>query len=162
MQKKVYIGGLPWELDRIGVLNYVKAIFECNDIQASYELPFITAPALNPNASVRVIDVFVAMDRATGKSRGFGFLTLDFVDDSTTSLFDKIISLLNNRVVIGIRGPRELIVNEADEQRPEGASSRESEESDMDKGSEMDMSAGESAEEVPAEGADEATDDQLF
>jgi RNA recognition motif-containing protein len=116
MQKKIYIGGLPWELDRIGLLNYFKAVMEGNDIAASYQLPFVNAPVENPNATIRVVDVFVANDRETGKSRGFGFITLELEDDA---MFQKVIELINGKVVIGIRGPRDLIVNEAD-QKPEG------------------------------------------
>ncbi len=116
MQKKLYIGGLPWELDRIGLLNYFKAVMEGNDIVASYQLPFVNTPIEHPNATLRVVDVFVANDRETGKSRGFGFITLDLLDDATAEeMFQKVIGLLNNKVVIGIRGPRDLIVNEADQ-----------------------------------------------
>lgn len=114
MQKKIYVGGLPWELDRIGLLNYIKAVFEGADINASYELPFVSEPVTHPNSTLKVVDTFVAMDRETGKSRGFGFVTFEFQDeDEADKLFDKIIELLNGKVVIGIRGPRELIVNEA-------------------------------------------------
>lgn len=120
MQKKLYIGGLPWEIDRIGLLNYFKAILECNEINASYEPPFVTNAVPNPNSSIKVVDVFVATDRETGKSRGFGFITLEFADDAAADdLFAKIIDLMNKRVMIGIRGPRDLIVNEADP-KPEG------------------------------------------
>jgi len=116
MQKKIYIGGLPWELDRIGLLNYFKAVMEGEEIAASYQLPFVNTPVENPNATLKVVDVFVANDRETGKSRGFGFITLDLEDDA---MFQKVIELINGKVVIGIRGPRDLIVNEAD-QKPEG------------------------------------------
>ena len=129
MQKKLYVGGLPWELDRIGLLNYLKAVLESNDIIASYELPFINSPIIHPNASVRVVDVFVANDRETGKSRGFGFITLDLVDEATAdSLFETTIELLNERVVLGIRGPRDLIVNEAEPRTEDGGGRRDAEE----------------------------------
>lgn len=114
MQKKLYLGGLPWELDRIGLLNYFKAILEGTDIAASYELPFVASPLINPNATIRVVDVFVALDRQTNKSRGFGFITLDILGDNAEEMFNKIVDMLNGRVLIGIRGPRELIVKEAD------------------------------------------------
>ncbi len=114
MQKKIYIGGLPWELDRIGLLNYFKAVLEGANIEAGYELPFVSEPVQHPNATLNVVDTFVAMDKESGKSRGFGFITMDFVDDSEAeALFAKIVDLMNERVVIGIRGPRDLIVNEA-------------------------------------------------
>lgn len=112
MQKKLYIGGLPWEIDRIGLLNYFKAVLEGNSIEASYEPPFITTPLSNPNSAIKVVDVFVAMDKQTGKSRGFGFVTVDLPDDS--DLFEKLVEIMNKRVMLGIRGPRELIVNEAE------------------------------------------------
>lgn len=115
MQKKIYIGGLPWEIDRIGLLNYFKAVLEESDITASYELPFVTTPLVNPNSTLRVVDVFVALDKQTNKSRGFGFITIDFVNaEDADQLFDKIVELFNERVMIGIRGPRDLIVKEAD------------------------------------------------
>jgi RNA recognition motif-containing protein len=115
MQKKLYVGGLPWEIDRIGLLNYFKAILECNDIIASYEPNFTTAPISNPNSAITVVDVFVAMDRETGKSRGFGFITLEMgEEEASATLFEKIIELVNKRIMMGIRGPRELIVNEAE------------------------------------------------
>lgn len=136
MQKKIYIGGLPWELDRIGVLNYVKAILEENDISASYELPFVSSPLINPNSAIRVVDVFVALDRQTNKSRGFGFVTLDIVDDNADELFEKVIGMLDKKVLIGIRGPRELIVKEADpkpEDRNDNGNSK-SDDSDDDAG----------------------------
>jgi RNA recognition motif-containing protein len=120
MQKKIYIGGLPWELDRIGLLNYFKAILEGNDMSASYELPFIASPLVNPNATLRVVDVFVALDRQTNKSRGFGFITLDIIAENGEELFNKVVELLNKRVLIGIRGPRELIVKEADPRNENG------------------------------------------
>lgn len=117
MQKKIYVGGLPWEIDRIGLLNYFKMMLEENDIAASYELPFITNPLVNPNSAVRVVDVFVALDKETNKSRGFGFITLEFLDeDGGEDMFNKLIEMMNGRVQIGIRGPRELIVKEADRQ----------------------------------------------
>lgn len=98
-----------------GTTYYFKAILECNDITASYEPNFTTAPISNPNAAIKVVDVFVAMDRETGKSRGFGFVTLEMPEDeSSMSLFTKIIELVNKRIMMGIRGPRELIVNEAE------------------------------------------------
>lgn len=125
MQKKLYIGGLPWELDRIGLLNYFKALLEGNDMAASYELPFVAAPLVNPNATIRVVDVFVALDRQTNKSRGFGFITLDLIGDDAETLFTTIVDMMNTRVLIGIRGPRELIVKEADprnEEMPNGRS----------------------------------------
>lgn len=121
MQKKIYIGGLPWELDRIGLLNYFKAVLEGAGIEASYELPFISTPVEHPNATVKVVDTFVAMDRESGKSRGFGFITMEFTESADSTLFNTIVDLLNNKVVIGIRGPRDLIVNEAtprDEEAP--------------------------------------------
>jgi hypothetical protein len=90
-----------------------------SDIPASYELPFVTSPLVNPNAAIRVVDVFVALDRQTNKSRGFGFITLDIIDENSEELFTKIIELLDKMILIGIRGPRELIVKEADP-RPEG------------------------------------------
>jgi RNA recognition motif-containing protein len=115
MQKKLYVGGLPWEIDRVGLMNYFKAILEGSDITASYEPPFVTNSVVNPNASIRVVDVFVASDRATGKSRGFGFITLELPDDENgQKLFEKSIELMNGKIMIGIRGARELIVNEAD------------------------------------------------
>ena len=116
MQKKSYIGGLPWELDRIGLLNYFKAVMEGNNVEASYALPFVNTPIEHPNATIKVVDVFVANDRETGKSRGFGFITLELVDEATEAeLFQKVIDLLNGKVVTGIRGPRDLIVNEGDQ-----------------------------------------------
>lgn len=122
MQKKIYVGGLPWELDRIGLLNYFKAVMEGADIEASYELPFITAPVQNPNSVMTVVDTFVAMDRESGKSRGFGFITMEFADDGDAdTLFNKVIDLMNGKVVIGIRGPRDLIVNEATPKEEEGS-----------------------------------------
>ncbi len=90
MQKKLYVGGLPWEIDRIGLLNYFKAILECNDITASYEPNFTTAPISNPNSAIKVVDVFVAMDRETGKSRGFGFVTLEMPDDEQHQRMQKM------------------------------------------------------------------------
>lgn len=111
MQRKIYLGGLPWELDRIGVLNYFKAVMEGENIIISYEPHFVTPHQENANAAVKLTDVFVAMDQQTGKSRGFGFITLEFAEDD--SLFDKIVSLLAGKVLIGIRGARELIANEA-------------------------------------------------
>lgn len=113
MQKKLYIGGLPWEIDRIGLLNYFKVILESNEIIASYEPQFMSAPLDNPNAAIKLTDVFVAMDRETGKSRGFGFITLELPEDAG-DLFTKVIDLMNKKVMLGIRGPRELIVNEAE------------------------------------------------
>lgn len=125
MQKKIYIGGLPWELDRIGLLNYFKAVLEENEIIASYELPFIASPLINPNSVVRVVDVFVALDRQTNKSRGFGFITLDIIDsEDVDAFFNRVLELVNVKVLIGIRGPRELIVKEADP-RNENSGSRE-------------------------------------
>lgn len=123
MQKKLYIGGLPWEIDRVGLLNYFKAILECNDIVASYEPAFVSTPADNPNAALRITDVFVAMDKETNKSRGFGFITLELPEDDA-SLLDKSIELMNKRVMIGIRGPRELIVNEAEPKAENGNEGR--------------------------------------
>ncbi|MBL8015257.1 MAG: hypothetical protein JNK26_03665 [Candidatus Doudnabacteria bacterium] len=121
MQKKLYVGGLPWEIDRIGLINYFKAVLECNDINASYEPAFITSPLSNPNSAIRVVDVFVATDRQTGKSRGFGFVTIELPEDeASTALFDKIVELMNKRVMLGIRGPRELIVNEAEPKAEDG------------------------------------------
>lgn len=111
MQKKIYIGGLPWEIDRVGLLNYMKAILECNGIEASYELPFVSNMTPNANSTTRVVDVFVAMDRETNKSRGFGFVTVDVENEE---MFNKVIELLQNRTMIGIRGGRQLIVNEAE------------------------------------------------
>jgi|GEM_PF-6261838 len=125
MQKKLYLGGLPWELDRIGLLNYFKAILEGNNIAASYELPFISTPLINSNATIRVVDVFVALDRQTNKSRGFGFITLDILSDDAETVFANIIEMLNIRVLIGIRGPRELIVKEADPRNPDAPSRRD-------------------------------------
>lgn len=132
MQKKLYVGGLPWEIDRIGLLNYFKAILECNDIIASYEPNFTTAPISNPNSAIKVVDVFVAMDRETGKSRGFGFVTLEMTDDEASmSLFQKIIDLVNKRIMMGIRGPRELIVNEAEPKVENGNSAPREERSEQ-------------------------------
>jgi RNA recognition motif-containing protein len=113
MQKKIYFGGLPWETDRIGLLNYVKAVLEGNNVVASYELPFVSSPLINPNSSLRVTDVFVALDRKTRKSRGFGFVTMEFSEDADAML-NKIIDMMQGKIMIGIRGPRELIVKEAD------------------------------------------------
>lgn len=139
MQKKLYIGGLPWELDRIGLLNYFKALLEGNDMAASYELPFVAAPLVNPNATIRVVDVFVALDRQTNKSRGFGFITLDLIGDDAETLFTTIVDMMNTRVLIGIRGPRELIVKEADprnEEMPNGRSENHGNREEMGNSSE--------------------------
>lgn len=114
MQKKIYLGGLPWELDRVGILNYFKAVMEGASVEVSYEPPFVNPPVVNPNSAIKVVDVFVAMDQQTGKSRGFGFITLDFADDADVdTLFAKIIELMSGKVLVGIRGARELIANEA-------------------------------------------------
>jgi RNA recognition motif-containing protein len=113
MQKKIYIGGLPWELDRIGLLNYFKVMLEGDGVEASYELPFISTPVEHPNATLKVVDAFVAMDRESGKSRGFGFITMEFGEEGGDALFTKIVEKMNGKVMIGIRGPRDLIVNEA-------------------------------------------------
>lgn len=123
MQKKIYVGGLPWEFDRISLLNYFKANLEANNIEASYELPFVTTPLSNPNATVKVTDVFVAKDSQTGKSRGFGFITLELTEsEDVETLYQNIIDMIAGKIVIGIRGPRELIVNNAEprEQDREG------------------------------------------
>lgn len=145
MQKKLYLGGLPWELDRIGLLNYFKAILEGTDMAASYELPFVASPLINPNATIRVVDVFVALDRQTNKSRGFGFITLDLLGDDAEALFVKITDMLNTRILIGIRGPRELIVKEADPRNTDIAP----------RGSDSDMPAAE-GEEQPSEASTDA------
>jgi len=114
MQKRMYVGGLPWEFDRISLVNYLKAILECNDIEASFEPEFINPKLENPNAAIRVTDVFVAINRETKQARGFGFITLEIDAEGAEELFNKVVDLLNGRVVLGIRGPRTLIVNEAD------------------------------------------------
>jgi RNA recognition motif-containing protein len=114
MQRRIYVGGLPWEFDRISLVNYLKAILECNDIEASFEPEFINPKLENPNAAVRVTDVFVAINKETKQARGFGFITLEIDGENAEELFNKIVELLNGRVVLGIRGPRTLIVNEAD------------------------------------------------
>lgn len=124
MQKKIYVGGLPWELDRIGLLNYLKAVLEGAEMTAGYELPFISEVINQPNAAIKVIDIFVANDRNTGKSRGFGFITLELAEETADQLFDKVMGLLREKVVIGIRGPRKLIVNLADPKQGEGAPAR--------------------------------------
>lgn len=126
MRKKIYMGGLPWELDRIGLLNYLKAILEGKDIVASYELPFISTPDAANNSALKVVDVFVASDRETGKSRGFGFITLE-IDEDQSNLFETVIDLLKDKTMIGIRGPRSLIVNEAQESQNDASGSREAE-----------------------------------
>ena len=54
------------------------------------------------------------MDRKTRKSRGFGFVTIEFTEDNGDELFENILEMMDQRVMIGIRGPRELIVKEAD------------------------------------------------
>lgn len=114
MQKKIYFGGLPWETDRIGLLNYFKAILEENELEATYELPFVASPLVNPNSVLRVTDVFVALDRKTKKSRGFGFVTVEITTDNVDEMFNRILEMFDKKIMIGIRGPRELIVKEAD------------------------------------------------
>jgi RNA recognition motif-containing protein len=126
MQKKIYIGGLPWELDRIGLLNYFKVMLEGDGIEAAYELSFVSTPIEQPNATVKVVDTFVAMDRESGKSRGFGFITMELADDEEgTALFDRIVNKMNGKVMIGIRGPRDLIVNEATPRQENGGDGEE-------------------------------------
>ncbi len=119
MQKKIYFGGLPWETDRIGLLNYFKAILEENELEATYELPFVASPLVNPNSVLRVTDVFVALDRKTKKSRGFGFVTVEITTDNVDEMFNRILEMFDKKVMIGIRGPRELIVKEADPRESE-------------------------------------------
>ena len=147
MQKKIYFGGLPWEIDRIGLLNYVKAVLEGNNLEATYELPFVSSPLVNPNSVLRITDVFVALDRKTRKSRGFGFVTIEFTEDNGDELFENILEMMDQRVMIGIRGPRELIVKEADP-KVEGDDDAPSDVSD------------DVEEDAPAEETDTSTDDE--
>jgi len=79
MSKKIYVGNLPFSV----TLDRLKELF-------------------SPYGQIE--DAIVMVDKFTGRSRGFGFVT--FVDDSDA---DKALVEMNNKNVEG----RELKVNEA-------------------------------------------------
>lgn len=85
MSKKLFVGGLSWSTNDAGL----RSAFErYGDIQ----------------------EAKVIMDRETGRSRGFGFVTFSEADDAT-----KAINALNGAMIDG----RAIKVNEANE-KPEG------------------------------------------
>ncbi len=86
MSKRVFVGGLAWATDEAGL----RATFE---------------------AYGELEDLIVMIDRDTGRSRGFGFLT--FADASAA---DKAIEEMNGKELDG----RSLTVNEARERQPGG------------------------------------------
>lgn len=85
MSKKLFVGGLSWSTNDAGL----RSAFErYGDVQ----------------------EAKVIMDRETGRSRGFGFVTFTEADDAT-----KAIDALNGATIDG----RAIKVNEANE-KPEG------------------------------------------
>lgn len=76
---KLFVGSLPWSVDN-------------KILQATFE-PYGTVVSAN-----------VVKDRATGRSRGFGFVEMENSSDAT-----KAITALNNSELSG----RNIVVNEA-------------------------------------------------
>jgi RNA recognition motif-containing protein len=99
MQRRIYVGGLPWEFDRISLVNYLKAILECNDIEASFEPEFINPKLENPMPLLEY-DVFVALKKEPQQARGIGFITLE-IEVGTQKSCSIDCELLNGRVCIG-------------------------------------------------------------
>lgn len=87
MSKKLFVGGLPWEVDDDALRNHFEPFGE-------------------------VTDAKVILDRDTGRSRGFGFVTFEEAADA-----DEAIDALNESELEG----RTIRVNEAQEKsRPKG------------------------------------------
>ena len=84
MSKKLYVGNLSYEVDE----EMLKALF----VDGGWDTD----------------EVVIITDRDTGRSRGFGFVTLANSDDA-----DDAIAQLNGREVEG----RNIVVNEARERR---------------------------------------------
>ena len=84
MSKKLYVGNLSYEVDE----EMLKGVFADGGWDAE--------------------EVVIITDRDTGRSRGFGFVTLTNDDDA-----DDVIAALNGRELAG----RNLVVNVARERR---------------------------------------------
>lgn len=108
---KFYIAGLPWEVDRIGLANFVNTVLEAAGMEVNFALPYMTQ-RVERNHFFTVVDVFVARDRETDKSRGFGFIT---VETPETNDAEGIMRLLNGKKMLSIRGIHTIIVSEAHE-----------------------------------------------
>jgi len=96
MGKKLYVGNLP----------YTCTSEELTDLFSS---------------AGKVEDAIVINDRETGRSKGFGFVTMGSIEDA-----DSAMKMLNGRDLAG----RDLTVNEAREKpksdsRPQGGGSRD-------------------------------------
>jgi len=86
MSKKLFVGGLAWTTDEMGLRSAFERFGE-------------------------ILDIVVVTDRETGRSRGFGFVTL--ADDSAAM---KAIEEMDGAELDG----RSLAVNEARERAPRG------------------------------------------
>jgi|SRR2546423_1689373 RNA recognition motif-containing protein len=89
---RLYVGGLPYQTNE-------------NDLISLFE-------EVGPVASATVI-----MDRDTGRSKGFGFIDMESVEDG-----QRAISQLNGTTL----GGRTITVNEARERQTAGVSQRRS------------------------------------
>jgi len=87
MSKKLYVGNLPFTMDEEGL----KTLFTDGGWDTE--------------------EVVVITDRDTGRSRGFGFVTIVNDDDAS-----EVIAQLNEREIDG----RNIVVNEARERQPRG------------------------------------------
>lgn len=90
-KNKLYVGNLPWSIDDEGL---AKIFSDLEDAE--------------------VIDAKVIMDKFSGKSKGFGFVTL-----STEEAADKAVAKYNNMEVDG----RQIFVNIARPQEERSGSS---------------------------------------
>lgn len=79
MSTKLFVGSLPWSIDD----EKLKETFETHG---------------------NVVSAKVVMDRATGRSRGFGFVEMESADEA-----NKAIKALNDSEL----GGRNIVVNEA-------------------------------------------------
>ena len=91
MGKRIYVGNLPWAT----ASEDLRELFEQHG---------------------EVVDAVVMKDRATGRSRGFGF-----VEMASDEAGDAAIAAINGSEIDG----RELVVNEAQERRARGGSRRD-------------------------------------
>lgn len=83
MGKRIYVGNLPWSVDT----DQLRELFEAHG---------------------GVEDAIVMQDRATGRSRGFGFVEMETEEATKTA-----IEAMNGQEVDG----RELVANEARERQ---------------------------------------------
>lgn len=81
---KLFVGGISWNVKN-------------EDLQKAFE------------EIGEVVEAVIIMDRATGKSKGFGFVTMKTVEDA-----QKAITELNGKELDG----KPLTVNEAKPQKP--------------------------------------------